>query len=345
LSLDAESLSDEVGVVDGQLRCSACGSVYNIENGIARLMIPAHSPEDEHEIAIRDQEHFNTCDGPFVPPEDGWRSELMDRLEIPPHLAALKPLTRRTVLELGCGDGRFTMLMAGMEARVLAVDFSISALRQMARWLPSGIAPTAYRPAGRLIGTDLRGRVGLVQANINHFHVRPRSFDRALSATPLDSRDERMDMYRRISEALKDDGVLVSGTEHDDLFRRALGLPISRRYSSNGILIEHFDVPKFRRELTPYFLNIRFQPVRPRVPFAMRLPLPWAVALSRAVGAIPWLRQFGEILLARAERPARQPEEGQNRPGSKVAKRLLRWRMRRLGKEPIWGTDEVVSPP
>jgi uncharacterized protein YbaR (Trm112 family) len=344
LSLDAESVSDEAGVVDGQLRCAVCGSVYHIENGIARLMVDAASAEDEHEIAIRDQEDFYTSSGPFVPPPDGWRSELMDRLEIPPHLAALQPLAGKTVLEFGCGDGRFTMLMAAMEARVLAVDFSISALRQMARWLPTGIAPTAYRPGGRLYGKDLSGQVGLVQANINHFHVRPRCFDRALSATPLDSRDERMDMYCRIADALTDDGRLISGAEHDDLIRRALGLPITRRYSKNGILIDHFDAAKFRREMTPYFHRIRFKPVRPRVPFTWGLSFFWAVAVSRLVSATPVLRQLGEILMAQADCPDRPPVEGQYRTGNRLIKRLLRWRMRRKGKEPVWGTDEHIGP-
>ena len=108
-------------------------------------------------------------------------------------------------------------------------------------------------------------------------------------------------MYRRIADALTDDGRLVSATEHDDLIRRALGLPITRRYSKNGILIDHFDAAKLRRELTPYFHKIRFQRVRPRVPFTWGLSLPWAVAVSRVVSVTPVLRQLGEILVARAD--------------------------------------------
>ncbi len=269
----------------------------------------------------------------------------MDHLEIPPHLAALQPLRGRTVLELGCGDGRFTMLMAGMEARVLAVDFSIGALRQMAQRLPTGIAPTAYQPGGRLVGTDLRGRVGLVHASINHLHIRPSSFERVLSATPLDTRDERMAMYRTIADALTADGRVVSGVEHDDLMRRTLGLPLLRRYSKDGILIEHFDIPAIRRELSPYFLKFRARQVRPNFPFVRRLPLSLALLVSRCLGVLPFFRQFGELLMVQGERPIRLPVEGESRPGSRLARTLFRWYTRRLGKEGLWGTDEIVQAP
>jgi SAM-dependent methyltransferase len=345
LALDSESRSDEVGVIDGLLRCGICGSEYRIEDGIARLMLQTLSAEEEHEITIRDKEDFYTQGGFFVPPKSGWRSELMDRVEIPAQLAALRPLGGRTVLELGCGDGRFTMLMATMEARVLAVDFSISALRQMVRWLPTGIAPTACQSAGRLAGTDLRGRVGLVQASINHLRVRPNSFDRALTSTPLDSREERMGMYRLLADALSDDGRLVTSVENDDPVRRALGLPLARRYSKGGILIEHFDAATLRREMGPYFLNLRIYPIRPKVPFVRRLPLAWGVRLSLVIGAIPYLRRLGELLLVRAEQPVRPPQEGQNRPGSRLAKWLFRRFTRAMGKAAVWGTDELVAPP
>jgi len=57
-----------------------------------------------------------------------------------------------------------------------------------------------------------------------------------------------MSMYRSISEALKADGVYVCGVEHDDLTRRVLGLPRARRYSRDGIFIEHFGKTMMRRE-------------------------------------------------------------------------------------------------
>jgi len=243
-------------------------------------------------------------------------------------------------LELGCGDGRFTLLMAQMGAEVLAVDFSFAALRKLGSRLPSGVAPTTYKVASRRTSGSFVGRVGLVQADASNLQVAPRSFDRALSATPLDSRDERMKMFRTISESLTDDGRCVAGVEYDDLYRKLFGMPLVRRYTPGGILIEHLDIPTMRREAAPYFYRLRMQTIRAHVPFvkhglAKRLP-PLAVAVSRLVCALPVFKHLGEILLLSAERPRRLPLEGARRPGFLGAKNLYRWYKRRQGEEPMW---------
>ncbi len=342
LAVSFELRSGPIGIIEAGLLCCTCSAEYTIKEGIARLMIDTRLPEDEHEMAVRDKEHAQIRPSPFVPPSVGWRSELSDRLEIPPFLDALAPLGHCRVLEIGCGDGRFTMLMAQLRAQILAVDFSINALRKLAWRLPSGLAPTSYRLRGDE-GVDLSPRVGLVQAHASHFYVAPRRFDRALCTTPLDGRDQRMAMYRTISDALKDEGVFVGGGEHDDLTRRLLGLPIARRYSRGGIFIEHFDKATLLREAAPFFMDLDMRPIRPRVPFARRLPLAWAAGISRMAGAIPIVRHLGEILLLRAQRPIRlSVAGGVNRRGSKLVKGLFHWYARKLGKEPVWGSDERV---
>src|SRR6266581_4783502 len=340
LILAAELETGPVGIIQGTMKCTTCAAEYSIEDGIVRLMHRALTRENDQEMSMRDSQNTYLPPGPFVPPPFGWRSLLSDLLEIPQHLDALQPAGRR-VLEIGCGDGRFTMLMAQMGATVLAVDFSIDSLRTLASWLPSGIAPTAYRLPYPCSPSDLRGRVALVRADASHFHVAPRSFDRALSTTPLDSLEERMAMYRTIAKALTDDGRYVGSLENDDLTRRLLGLPLARRYSS-GIFIEHFSVAKVRREVSPYFSRLRIRPIRPRLPFIHRLPSNWVLYLSHLATATPVLRHLGEILLFRAERPVRQPIEGIRRPGSKLAKRLFRWYMRKIGKPPLWEENEPV---
>ncbi len=339
LILAAELQSGAVGLVQARLRCAVCDAGYRIEDGIANLMSDPLTSEDQYEMAIRDSQHSSLPPCGFVPPASGWRSKMSDLLEIPHHLSELQPKAC-TVLEIGCGDGRFTMLMAQMGASVLAVDFSVDSLRTLASWLPSGIAPTAYQ-LPHLLPSDLRGRVALVRADASHFHVAPRSFDRALSTTPLDSREERLAMYRSIAEALTDDGRYVGSVENDDLTRRLLGLPLARRYSS-GIFIEHFSVAKVRREVSPFFSKLRIRPIRPRLPFIHRLPSQWVLRLSHLTTATPVLRHLGEILLFRAERPVRQPTEGFHRRGSKLAKRLFRWYMRKIGKPPLWEENEPV---
>jgi hypothetical protein len=179
------------------------------------------------------------------------------------------------------------------------------------------------------------GRVGLVQADATKFHVAPLSFDRALSATPLDGRDERMKVYRSLAESLRADGRYVAGVEYDSIQRRLLGLPLVRRYSAGGILIEHLNIQTLRREISPYFRRARMRLIRARVPFLSRLKLPMAmeVLLVRICSALPGFRHLGEILLACAESPIQLPAEGAERPDFLGARTAYRRYKRWLGKE------------
>ena len=340
LILAAESQSGSIGIIQGLLRCTTCAAEYLIEDGIVRLMHGPLTREDQQEMAMRDSQNTQLPAGPFIPPPFGWRSLLFDRLEIPPHLEALDPAGCR-VLEIGCGDGRFTMLMAQMGATVLAVDFSLNSLRVLAARLPSGIAPTGYDLPRSHYRGDLRHLVGLVQADATRLSLAPRSFDRALSSTPLDSRDERMALYRTLADALTDEGRYIIGVENDDLTRRLLGLPAARRYSS-GIFIEHFSPEKMRSEVAPFFSNIRIKPIRPRLPFIHRLPFQCALFVSRIVTALPVLRHLGEILLVRVQHPVRPCLEGVHRPGNKFVKRFYRWYMQKIGNQPLWEGNEPV---
>jgi SAM-dependent methyltransferase len=339
LSVCQEVHGDDVGICDGNLRCVKCSHEYPIENGIVRLMTETLTQETEHEIVLKDQE-YEAMPDTFVPPSSGWRSEFADQIEIPPHLDAIKPLDGRRVLELACGDGRFTLLMAQLGAEVLAIDFCVEALRKLSSNLVSGIAPTSYKVSPQLPAGSLVGRVGLVQADASNLQVAPRSFDRALSASPLDSRDERMKMYRSIAEALTDDGRYVGGVEYDDLYRRVFGMPLVRRYTPGGVLIEHLDIPGMRREAAPYFGRMRFRNIRAHVPFvkhrlAKRLPR-LAVFLSLMVCALPVSRHLGELLLLTAERPRRLPVDGERRASIMGARQLYCWYKRRKGEEPMW---------
>jgi SAM-dependent methyltransferase len=324
LALAEEVRSDADGVWDAVLRCKACGAEFRIEDGIARLLPDRLTPEDQHEMSIRDTIDYD-CTNPssFVPPAEGWRSLLSDRLEVPEHLDELETLPTSTVVELACGDGRFTSLIAKTGARILAVDFSINALRLLACRLPGG------------------AKVGRVHADINQLHLASRAFDRALTLTPLDSRDERMNMYRTIAYALKDDGRYVGSFEHDDLNRRLLGLPLMRRYSKDGILIEHLTTKRMRLEAAPYFSKLCVRPIRPRVPFVAKLPPGLAFPLLRLVAALPFVRHFGELLLLTAQDPVRLPVEGQHRSGNRIARGAYRSYMHKKNKKASWGEESV----
>jgi SAM-dependent methyltransferase len=324
LAFDEQPPHDADGVFSAVLRCKICGTEYRIERGIACLLPDQLTLENKHEMSIRDAIDYDcTKPSPFIPPAEGWRSVLSDILEVPAHLDELQVLPSHTVLELACGDGRFTSLIAETGARILAVDFSINALRLLAQRLPPG------------------ARVGRVHADINHLHLHGRAFDRALTLTPLDSRNERMNMFRTIAQALTDDGQYVGSFEHDDLNRRLLGLPLVRRYSKDGILIEHLTTKSMRLESAPYFSNIRVRPIRPRVPLVAKLPPGLARLILRMAAALPFVRHFGELLLLTAQNPVRLPVEGQHRSGNRVAKGIYRSYMQRKNKKASWGEESV----
>jgi SAM-dependent methyltransferase len=341
LLVSQESGGDESVIVEGELRCATCSHQFQIDNGIVRLMKESLTNEDEHEMKLKNLE-YEAMPEVFVSPPSGWRSEFMDRIEIPPHLAAIQPLGGRRVLELACGDGRFTILMAQQGADVLAIDIAIEGLRRVRSNFQAGTAPTSYKVAP--LGTGVGGRVGLVQANASNLSLAPCSFDRALSATPLDSRDERMKMYRAVAEALNEGGRYIAGVEYDDLARRLLGLPKLRRYSPGGILIEHLDIPTLRHEMAPYFGRVRMKPIRVALPFVKRLRMTVgvAVAIARVAAVLPLLKHFGTILLACADRPIRLPVDGARRKdylgARSLYRRLKRWR----GEEPTWDWDQPV---
>ncbi|MFB6110311.1 MAG: class I SAM-dependent methyltransferase [Halodesulfurarchaeum sp.] len=55
---------------------------------------------------------------------------LIDRREREAVLAALSPLSDRTILEIACGTGRFTVMLAEREADVVGLDISRAMLHQ-----------------------------------------------------------------------------------------------------------------------------------------------------------------------------------------------------------------------
>lgn len=146
------------------MRRVECSEEYQVESGIVCLMTDALTQETQHEIALRKQE-YETMPDTFVPPTSGWRTEFADRIEIPPHLNALQLMEGHRVLEIGCGDGRFTIPMVQLGADVLAVDFSIEALLTMSRNVSSGVAPTTYKVVPRRPADAVRRHVGLVQVD------------------------------------------------------------------------------------------------------------------------------------------------------------------------------------
>ena len=224
--------SSSGNILDARLQCQKCHSEHRILDGIARFLPTVLDRENRQEMNIRDAEYERASE--YSPCS---RSSLSDFTELPHFLRELEINDRSIVIEVGCGDGRFTLLMCQRGAHALAIGISLNALRKLNERLEMGRAPTPY-PQDEDQIHNFRGMVGLIHSDASEVRFAPRSVDRALSTTPLDTAEQRLALYRTIAEALTSDGWFVGSVEHDDLFRRSLGLPLARRYVEEGIFIE-----------------------------------------------------------------------------------------------------------
>jgi SAM-dependent methyltransferase len=322
-------------ILNARLRCQKCDGEYRILHGIARLLPTALPEEDAHEMGIRNEEYSEASE--YSPCS---RSPLSDFTELPPFLRELEIDDRSIVLEVGCGDGRFTLLMCQKGARILAMDLSLNALMKLNERLETGKAPTPF-PQDENRMRNFRKDVALIHCDASKVRFTPQSVNRVLSTTPLDTREQRLALYSTIADALTDDGWFIGSVENDDLFRRSLGLPLARRYEQGAIFIEHFDVDKVRREVGPFFKKLRSWPIRPRIPFLHRAPVGLGLRLANATSRIPVLRETGEILLFRASSPVRADTINAYRNGSFLAKRIFRWYAKLARKPAVWDGQQI----
>ncbi len=265
---------------DGCVSCSTCGRSYPIAGGVLSLLAdpPAH-PELARELRIRDERAQSILAG--TRPE--WQSAFADATEMPPMFAALKPLRGATILELGCGTGRYTLPLARRAKCVVAVDFSIRSLAVLREKLPPG------------------SRVALVQADVSALRVAPGAFNRVVSTlhSNLPTREHRLACCRLAASALDDDGRFVFGTHYHGLRDILLRIPRSGHYPETGIYRYRMRPGEVRREARTCFERVRVRPTQVRLPGLRN------AAAARAAARLPVLGSFGELLLAVAERPVR----------------------------------------
>lgn len=293
-------------ITDGGLACAVCGHVVPIVSGIVRLLAAeTFEQEERHEIALRDSQARTLA----REREFAYWASPYSRRETAATLRALDADKAHTALDLGCGTGRYTRLLAERCRAVLAVDFSLGSLGWLAR---------ENTPAPN---------VGLVHGDITRLRLAPRGFHRVLATTPLDTREQRLAMHHVAADALADGGVYVFSTEHYDLRTRLLGAPRAQRYKPGDNLFFRLTRAEVEREAAPYFARVRSRPINVSLPFSRLLPPPLCVGLSRAAERVPVLRQLGDLLLVRAMRPIRAPEEGVFSGGSRLFRSVHRlWR-------------------
>jgi SAM-dependent methyltransferase len=268
-------------IESGSLRCRHCSEVFRIEGGTLNLF--DHSRLDEE--SLHEQKRRN-ADGYTVDPLDTPLARAHHTMATAPTLEALPVNGASTILELGAGEGRYTLPLAARGARILAIDFS----RELLGVLRTLLAPEA--------------RVGLVLADISTVKVARAEFDCALSTltSNLPTRGHRESLYALVHHALHDAGRFVFCAHHHGI-RQVLGRQEkSGRYRPGGIYRYNFTVRECVEEAAPFFGRVLAHPIQIHIPFARRMRLP-IVRLSRMLERVPLLNRFGMLVLCVAEQP------------------------------------------
>lgn len=289
---------------EGVLACSACSRRFPIAGGILHMLESQRLDcESSSELQVREQSFH-------IP-----QPSLIDEMQMQPTLAALRPLDGAFLLEMGCGTGRYTTLLARACRAVVAVDFSQNRLRVLAQQL------------------DSHAPVALVQADVTSLRLSPQAFQRVLSTLTqnLPDREHRLAMFRVASEALDDSGRFVFSAHFHGIRDRLLGVPQAGRYQEQdgdaGVFRYHMTHREGAREAAPYFARVRSRPIQILLPFAERLRLP-LVSLSRLAEYVPLLNQWAYLLLFVASRPIRPLVEGWAPQPNRFLRALVRWYQR-----------------
>ena len=254
--------------------------MYHIDRGILNLLDPSQMDEESlHEQKRRD------ADGFTVEKLDTNLARASNEMEMISTLETLAVRPASLVLELGCGEGRYTLPLIA-DARILAIDFSIELLRILRAKLPAG------------------ARAGLVMADISSLKVAASQFDYVLSTltSNLPSRAHRESLYALASNALCESGRFVFSTHHHGFRQILSGEKKSGRYSPLGIYRYNFKVRECIDEASQFFKLVHARPIQINFPFARSLRLP-IVRLSRLLEHVPLLNKFGNLVLCAAEQP------------------------------------------
>jgi SAM-dependent methyltransferase len=195
------------------------------------------------------------------------------------------------VFEYGCGNGRFTVRMAPRASLVIAVDFSLTALRNVSR------------------RSDTAWNIALVQADCTRPVAQPATFDRILCTltSNLPSRAHRCDLFQAAAAALKPDGRFVFSANHYNLRARLQRVPRSGYYDKDHRIYRYLSGGReLAEEARTAFKSVERRPIVVWLPFTRRFGFASA-ATSARLEKIPLLNHFGELVLVTGRQPRPWP--------------------------------------
>jgi SAM-dependent methyltransferase len=233
LSLTTRAPAHDDRIETGTLTCPTCAREYPIESGIPCLLPdPALLPPDEarekaQERAQRDREARIYDRNRLL--------RLLSLAEIPATLGRLQPDRGDTILEIGCGTGRFTRHLTRRCARVIGVDYSLASLR---------VAQEKARGAG----------VQFIQADASHLPLREGVATKALSCQMLEhlpTVEARTRALAAIARSLREGGRLVVSAYWYSPLARWFGE--REGHHSGTIYFYRFDRHEFLSLLNPWF--------------------------------------------------------------------------------------------
>lgn len=273
LLLDKQFADDEY-LLNANLTCTECGKRYSIKEGILDMV--------EQDTAIDKTSLFEmkTRDSIASKYESNIVSDLIAyKMEVPSTIGRLGDLSNKLVLEVGCGTGRLTKVIANKSNMILAVDFSRQSLLLNANSLPS------------------YANVGLLRQNITDLKLRENIFDLALSTlySNLPSKILRKKSTKVVYDALKKGGKYVFSAHHYDLTMKKNNQPDSGTYD-NGIFFQTLTKKSLKEEIYEFFPASKIIPICIWLPLISRLSS-IRVFVSRIAEHIPVLNNYGALLL------------------------------------------------